>query len=339
MEPLNLATLPKYLTDEGSAWELLERLRWNGTPVCPHCGTADTKHYFIAARSGERTTRKGTVSFRRLWKCRNKECRKQFSVLVGTIFESSHVPVSKWLLALWLTSAAKNGISALELQRHLGLGSYQTAWFMSHRIREAMKREPVASLLSGTVVADETWYGGKPKNRHRQGRDTRLVRTGGPRAGIVNDKTPVLALIETDSHEARAQVMTTVNGDTLRDALVEQIDTAASKLHTDGHGGYREVGQKFVSHEYVDHSHYEYVRGDVSTNAAESFFAQFKRSLDGTHHAVSRHHLHRYVTEFEFRWNTNKMSDFERLGCLVEQVPGRRLTYRPLRFGNTGTQS
>src|SRR5437763_6963719 len=156
MEQLNLASLPKYLSDEAEAWALLERLRWaDGEPVCPHCGTKDSAHYFVKAKSGYRSTRMGNVSFRRLWKCRNKECYKQFSVLVGTIFESSKVPVSKWLLALYLMGAGKNGISALELERHLGV-AHQTAWFMGHRLREAMKREALAGLLScGTVVSDE----------------------------------------------------------------------------------------------------------------------------------------------------------------------------------------
>lgn len=130
--------------------------------MCPHCGVIDAAHYFIASRSGERKTRTGATTYRRLWRCR--ACRKQFSVLVGTIFESSKIPVSKWLLAMWLFNAGKNGVSALELQRHLGI-AYQSAWFMAHRLREAMTREPLASLVTGTVVADETWVGGAPKNR------------------------------------------------------------------------------------------------------------------------------------------------------------------------------
>lgn len=158
MEPLNPATLPKYLSDEAAAWELLERLRWpEGKIVCPHCGIIDAAHYFIAARSGERRTAKGTVTYRRLWRCRY--CRKQFSVLVGTIFESSKIPVSKWLRAMWLFNSGKNGVSALELQRHLGI-AYQSAWFMAHRLREAITRRPLSTLLTGTIVSDERWVGG-----------------------------------------------------------------------------------------------------------------------------------------------------------------------------------
>lgn len=202
MEQLNLASLPKYLTYEPAAWGLLERLRWpEGQVVCPHCGVMDPKHYFIAARSGERKTRTGATTYRRVWKCRH--CSKQFSVLVGTIFESSKVPVSKWLLAMWLFSAGKNGVSALELQRHLGI-AYQTAWFMAHRLREAVTREPLAALWSGTVVSDETWVSATPRNRHTNERV-------GAKQGHA-DKTPVVALVHKESGEVRTRVVTKVNG-------------------------------------------------------------------------------------------------------------------------------
>lgn len=165
---LNLVKLPKYLRDEPSAWALLERLRWpDGVPVCPHCGVKDEAHYFINAKSGARKTRTGKDTYRRLWRCRDRGCRRQFSALVGTIFESTKVPVTKWLLAIWLMGAGKDGVTMLELQRHLEI-SYQTAWFMGHRLREAMKREPLASLLSGDVMSDETYVGGRPVDRHRK---------------------------------------------------------------------------------------------------------------------------------------------------------------------------
>jgi transposase-like protein len=319
MEDLNLATLPKYLSDEESAWELLERLRWpEGRVVCPHCGVIDPKHYFIAARSGERTTRTGKTTFRRVWRCRH--CRKQFSVLVGTIFESSKVPISKWLLAMWLFSAGKNGVSAKELQRHLGI-AYQSAWFMAHRLREAATRKPLATLLSGTVVVDETFMGGKPENRHWN-KDAR------GKWGRPLPKTPVVALVSGD--EVRAQVIANVNGRTLRKAIQENVDMARSTLHTDGHQPYRSIGADMAGHVWVDHTHGEYVRDGASTNAAESFFAQMKRSITGTHHNVSKEHLHRYVNEFAFRWNTRKLTDGERVQAMVDATVGKRLTYRPL---------
>jgi len=331
MEPLNLATLPKYLSDEASAWQLLERLRWpDGEPVCPHCGAKDAKHYFISARSGERRTKAGKVTYRRLWRCRDKNCRRQFSVMVGTIFESSHVPASKWLLAMWLMGAGKNSISALELKRALGV-STQTAWFMGHRLREAMQREPMFSLLSGTIVVDETFVGGAPKNRHQQGRPSRRPTGAGSKTGAAYDKTPVMALISKETGEACIRVIADVTGPTLRKALAEDVDLPNAILNTDGHKGYRRARSQAAGHEYVDHSSHEYVRGDVSTNMAESFFAQFKRSVDGTFHNISRQHLSCYADEFAFRWNTSKMTDAQRVQTLIDQTPGRRLTYRPVR--------
>lgn len=324
VEALNLATLPKYLSDEAEAWLLLERLRWEGVPVCPHCGTADEAHYFIASRSGQRTTKAGNPTYRRLWKCRAKECRKNFSVLVGTVFEDSKVPVSKWLLALYLCGAAKNAIAAKELERHLGV-TYATAWFMLHRLREAMTREPLASLMGTTVVVDETFYGGKPGNKHQQGKR----RGKGGVGSYVSDKTPVVALIDKTTGEARTRVVADVKGTTLRKVIAENVDMMTTTLHTDGAMAYRPIGREMQAHEYVDHEAREYVRGDVSTNLAESFFAQMKRSIDGTYHAVSRHHLGRYVNEFEFRWNTRKLSDHRRIEAMVAGAVGKRLTYKP----------
>lgn len=329
MESLNLASLPKYLSDEGSAWELLERLRWpEGEVVCPHCGVINPKHYFLEAQSGERKTRAGNVTYRRIWKCREKGCRKQFSALVGTIFESSKIPVSKWLLAIWLMGAGKNSVSALELERHLDI-SYKSAWFLAHRLREAMQREPLSGLLmSGTVVADETFYGGKLGNKHRQGQTPHDHER--KRRASRDNKTPVVALISKETGEVRAQVVANVTGDTLRRVLSEETDLPNTTLHTDSLRSYRPIGADMAGHEYVDHANYEYVRGDVSTNLAESYFSQMKRSIDGTFHAVSREHLDRYVGEFSFRWNTRKDTDAERIQKMISGSVGKRLTYRPL---------
>jgi transposase-like protein len=320
MEELTLSKLPKYLVNEALAWELLERLRWpNGEVICPHCGVVSKDHYFIKSRSGERTTKKGTVSFRRLWKCR--DCNLQFSVLVGTIFESSKVPVSKWLLALWLMAAGKNGVSALELQRHLNV-AYQTAWHMSHRLREAMAREPLHALWTGTVIADETYVGGEPKNRHAK--DRRNSKQG------KSDKIPVVALVNKETGQARVKVIPNVNGKNLRGMLNATCNPKESHLVTDAALVYTPLGKAYISHETVNHSAGEYVRDGITTNDAESFFAQFKRSLDGTHHSVSKEHLQRYASEFEFRWNTSKMTDGERVQSLVDGAAGKRLSYKPL---------
>ena len=171
MEPLNIATLAKHFTDEASAWELVEKMRWPDGPVCPHCDAKDHA-YLLANKAG---------SYRRTWKC--AECRRKFSVLVGTIFEATKIPLSKWLMAMYLMAASKNGVAAYELHRTLGV-THKTAWFLVHRIREGMKVAPFAAMLRGTVVADETWIGGRPANRHA---DRRV----GSKQGLT-DKAPVL---------------------------------------------------------------------------------------------------------------------------------------------------
>jgi hypothetical protein len=225
-------------------------------------------------------------------------------------------------------SSAKNGISAREVERMHGVTA-ETAWYMIHRLREAMKREPLVGLLSGTIVADETWIGGKPKNKHQQGRIA--PGSGRFRAGYPSDKTAVLSLVNKTTGEVRSRVIPDITGPTLRDALVEQIDTPSSTLHTDAALVYRDTGKKFVGgHEWVDHSSHEYVRGNVSTNAAEGYFSQLKRSIDGTHHHVSREHLHRYLAEFDFRYSTRKLSDSARIQKIIDGAAGRRLSYMPL---------
>ena len=304
---------------EGDAYAVLEDLRWPNGPTCPHCD--HDKAYFLKPANG--TSRasgpKRTMSQRRVWKC--AKCRKQFSVLTGTIFHGTKVPIEVWLMVMVQMCSAKNGISAREVERMHGV-TPETAWYMLHRLREAMKREPLAEMLRGTVVADETWVGGDPMNRHNR-KPYRSVSTK-------TDKTIVFSLVSPSTGEVRSRVVPNVQGHTLRKAIAEQVDMAGSVLHTDAAGYYRQLGQEFVQHEWVDHSSGEYVRGNVSTNPAEGYFAQLKRSIDGTHHHVSKEHLPRYLAEFDFRYSTCKMKDGDRLQRMVDQTPGRRLSYKPL---------
>lgn len=291
---LNLATLARHFSDEEAAWKLVEELRWGDKPVCPHCGN-DEKSYYLEKTSGWRTTRAGNETYRRVWKC--AKCRKQYTALVGTIFHGTHIPLPTWLLAIHLMCAGKNGVSAHELHRQLDV-TYKTAWFMCHRIREAMKRPPLVGKLSGIVEADETFVGGKP------------------RAGQVRNKK-----------EARSCHVANVTGETVGNLLAENADTG-SRLMTDGHNVYRGIGKTFPHPEWVDHREGEYVRGDVSTNVVEGYFAQFKTSIDGTYHHVSQAHLHRYLAEFDFRYSTRDISDGERTVRTIEKAAGRRLKYR-----------
>jgi transposase-like protein len=320
MADLSIVKLADQLRTEADAYLFLEDLRWGDQPVCPHCGSV-RKHYFLNPANGQsRKTRTGSASQRRVWKC--ADCRKQFSVLTGTVFHGSKIPVRTWVFVVFEMCASKNGVSAREIERKYDL-TPKTAWFMLHRIREAMKLEPLAGLLSGRVVADETFIGGQPRNRH-----------GGTRKGGVGvkgktDKTPVLSLISRETGEVRSRVMPNLGGAEVRDVLLSHVVPATTHLHTDAGPVYKRISGDFASHSYVDHSADEWVRGDVTTNHAEGYFSQLKRSIDGTHHHVSREHLGRYLAEFDFRYSSRKVSDTERMRLLGQRVFGRRLTYRP----------
>jgi hypothetical protein len=244
--------------------------------------------------------------------------------LTGTIFHGSKVPVRTWLFVVFEMCASKNGVAAREIERKYKVQP-KTAWHMLHRIREAMKKQPLSGLLTGRVVSDETWYGGKPANRH--GHDPRKHTQG------QTDKTTIQSLVSRETGDVRSRVVPNVTGDNLRQALASHTDPKRTHLQTDSYYAYRPIagGLGFASHETVDHSKGEYVRGDVSTNVAEGYFSQLKRSLDGTHHHVGREHLQRYLHEFDYRHSTRFESDTERMLRTMGQVAGRRLTYRETR--------
>ncbi len=306
MAGLTLSEIAKHFSDEGEAYKLVERLRWANSPVCPHCGSVNHA-YYLEPKEGARKTRKGAPTYRRVWKC--GDCRKQFSVLVGTIFEDSHIPLAKWLLAVHLMCSDKNGVSAHELHRTLGI-TYRSAWFMAHRIRYAMERPPLVDKLQGIVEADETYIGGKAHGKRGRGAE---------------NKTPIVTLVERDG-EARSQVMKRVTGKNIKKVLHEHVDREAT-LMTDQLPVYVQPSKDFASHERVDHSQGEYVRGNAHTNTAEDYFSQLKRSIDGTYHHVSEQHLHRYLAEFDYRYNARKCKDGDRTEQAIKQVAGKRLTY------------
>ncbi len=301
----------KTFTDEDAARAHFEKLRWPDGPVCPHCGTID-----------EATELKGKSTRAGLYKCR--ACQKPFTATMGTLYERSHIPLHKWLLATHLMSASKKGISALQLHRMLGFGSYRTAWFMAHRIREGMRElfPETGGKLGGegkTVEIDETYIGGKEKNKHRNKR--KKLGTGGV------GKEIVFSLVERGG-TVRSHHVPAVSAKTLRPILRAHIDAESSVMSDDG--GAR-VGREFTRHETVNHSIGEYVRGDVHTNTIEGYFSILKRGINGVYHHISQQHLKRYLAEFDFRYNERMalgVTDKMRAAKAVKGVVGKRLTYQ-----------
>ena len=298
-------------TEEYKAFEYLESVRWPKGPICPHCGSVDN----LTRLNGE-TTRLG------LHQCNN--CRGHFTVTVGTLYERSHIPVHKWLLATHLMCASKKGISSLQLSRMLGI-TYKSAWFMTHRIRESMVTKPTGPLGSGggTVEADETYWGTSPRSKKAQA----IKKSGRKVSG--SDKQKIVSLVER-SGEVRSFHVAKVNGKTLKSVLLGNIAKDAH-LMTDDYSGYRKIAKNFASHGAVNHSEREYVRGNIHSNTVEGYFSILKRGLIGTFHHVGAQHLQRYVDEFDFRYNTRTAlgyTDAQRAEIALKGIGGKRLTYR-----------
>jgi transposase-like protein len=295
--------LPGACTDEAAAVEFLEQQRWCGVPACPHCGDTDV-YQMRDARTRQR-------SKRFLWRCHG--CKRQFTVRVGTVFEDSRIPLRHWCYAFWAACASKKGVSALQIHRQTGV-SYKSALFLMHRIRWAMKQPTNGKPLKGIVEADETYVGGKPKR-------------GFGIAGRGTKKTPVVAVVERGGG-VRVRAVTEVTSRNLGAHLFGNVERSA-RLITDEFLAYRGIGEAFGSgHDTVKHTAGEYARGDVHTNTVECFFSLLKRGLYGTFHSVSKRHLHRYLDEFAFRWDTRKMDDGERTGAAIRGAEGKRLLYR-----------
>jgi transposase-like protein len=305
-DELNLVTLAQEYADEDKARGLLESILWPDGPICPHCKNHKEKAiYRLQIKSGSKI-RKGV--------CKCGACRKQFTVTVGTIFEDSHLPISKWLMAIFILCSSKKSVSALQMSRMLGI-TYKAAWFMNHRLRFAMMPEsPLAKLLNGVVEVDETYVGGKGERR------TRFAR-----------HTPVVALIERDG-TMQTRVVPKVSQHNLGKVLNECVSKDAT-LCTDECAGYTQAGKQFKAHHTVNHSDFEYILKtpsgiDAGVNRCESFFSLLKRGVFGAWHCVSREHLPKYANEFAFRWNTRHITDGERMQAAIGLTTGKRLTYR-----------
>ncbi len=289
----------------------LEKTRWPHGPVCPHCGVIN-----------EATAIKGKSARAGLYQCNVGGCREQFTTTVGTVFERSKVPLNKWLLATYLMSSSKKGISAHQIGRSLDV-TYKTAWFMCHRIREAMTESSPAPLggPGRTVEADETYVGGKEANKHSNKR--KYHRAAGAKQAVVT-------LVERDGR-ARSFHVANVNAKTIRPLVMTSVHRT-SHLMTDGAQLYLKPGQEFASHGVVDHARGEYVRaGMIHSNTAENFFSILKRGIIGTFHHVSEAHLKRYLAEFDFRYSHRVglgINDTMRTDEALRGIGGKRLMYR-----------
>lgn len=303
---LNLDQIMAHFATDEAARAFLEGVRWPNGPVCPHCGNADRAAIYDIAENAASEVRAG------LREC--KACGEQFTVTVGTIFESSHIPLRKWLVAWYMLCSSKKGISALQMQRMLGIGSYRTAWSMMHRIRYALRDPVFADKLGvggGTVEADETYVGGKVRGMGR---------------AYKGNKTPVVALVERGGR-VRSRTVGKVTGETLKKVLTERVDPSAH-LMTDELPAYRKPGKHFASHQSVNHSAGEYARGKAHTNTVEGYFSLLKRGVVGTFHHVSEQHLDLYLSEFDFRYTHRDDTDGARTVAGLKKVEGKRLMLR-----------
>lgn len=297
-------------TDEAKARKHLEAIRWPDGPVCPHCGEAE-RVYRLSGKSH----RAGLIH------C--NACDGSFTVTTGSVMESSHVPLHKWVLAFRLMASSKKGMSAHQLHRTLAV-TYKTAWFMAHRIREAMRDDaPTPMGGEGKIIeSDETFWGPKDKDTNPE---MKARRKGKPGYGA---KSKILSLVERGG-KARSFKVTDTKNDTLRRILLANA-SAASRLMTD-EGTTHAVGKHFAKHETVKHGKHEYARGDVTTNTVEGFFSVFKRGMRGTYQHCGAQHLQRYLDEFDFRYSNRValgIDDAERALRAIKGAAGKRLTYQ-----------
>jgi len=309
--------LQPQFTDEDAARAFLEAQRWPNKPVCPHCGVTGEAYKLEPKPRAKTHARKG------VWKC--GACREQFTVTVGTIFEGSHIPLHKWLAAIHLLCASKKGISAHQLHRMLGV-TYKSAWFMAHRIRYAMTQEPLSSKLTGIIEADETYIGGKLRIGPQTSKPGEKRKD---RLGPVSNKAAVVSVLQRGGRVQSTHVKRVTSAN-LKPVIREMVDKSA-RLITDT-GTCLKFAEKEFKHDRVNHSAGEYVRYEdgvcITTNAVEGYFSILKRGIMGVYQHVERQHLHRYLSEFDFRYNARGVSDAERSLLAVKQTGGKRLMYR-----------
>jgi transposase-like protein len=300
-----VADIPAACSDELAAVEFFEKQRWGNTPACVKCGSVEV-YKMADSKTGERNSRY-------LWRCR--DCKEQYTVRIGTVYEESRIPLKHWTYAFWRACSSKKGVSALEIQRNCQI-SYKSALFLMNRIRFAMAPDlPTAAPLTGTVEADETYVGGKPRNKWIDNRRE------------PSNKTIVFAAVERGG-EIRRRIIPNVTAETLKSELKRVVDPRA-RIMTDELVSYKGIGDSFEGgHHRVRHRIGQYAKGDVTTNTVESSHALVKRGIVGIYHNVSREYLHRYLWQYDFLWNNRKLNDGERTIAAVKSAEGKRLTYK-----------
>jgi len=318
---MNLNSIAAKYADESLAREFFEKQRWPNGTVCPHCGLVGESYRLKAKPNSVSPVRAG------VWKC--KGCRKQFTVTKGTIFEDSHIPLNTWLMAIHLICASKKGMSAHQLHRMLGV-TYKSAWFMVHRLRYAVAHGSLAKKLKNIVEMDETYIGGKRKIP----KGLRKPDDGSPRPDYpapTADKSAVLSMVERRG-EVRSHHVQRVNSANLKPIIQSRVSSTARIMTDTGTVLHGAIHPR--KHDQVNHSKEEYGRYErgvcITTNTVEGYFSILKRGIIGTYHHVGSQHLHRYLSEFDFRYNTRKISDGERSCRLISKVGGKRLKYRQL---------
>jgi transposase-like protein len=308
--------LPRIYTDENAARIHFEALLWPNGPTCPHCGNADQKR--IAKLEGK-STRPG------VYKCR--ECRKPFSVTVGTVFERSHIRLHQWAYATHILTTGKKGTSSLQVSRMLHV-TYKTAWFMTHRVREAMRALGYEGPLGGEgeiVEADETYFGKQETPRVSPQRKGRPF----TKKGHLWNNRPILSLVQRGG-KVRSFHVAVADKESVQKIVRENV-SAETRLHTDESRLYAGAEAMFAAHETVKHSAKEYARDDIHTNSAEGYFSIFKRGMRGNYQHCKEKHLHRYLAEFDFRYNNRialGVNDAMRADIAIQGAAGKRLTYR-----------
>jgi transposase-like protein len=302
-DDLTLDEITQRFATDKAAREYWEAIHWPKGPVCPHCGNKKPALIYEVKANKAKRIREG------LRQC--AKCGKQFTATMGTIFEQTHIPLRKWLVAWYLVCSSKKGISSLQIQRILDLGSYRTALFMTHRIRHALRDPVFNGKLKGTVEVDETYHGGKTRGKGRH---------------YMGNKVPVVSLLERGG-KVRSQVMPIVTGKNLK-AVMEKHISPKADIMTDELPAYRKAAANFKSHSVVKHSAKEYVRGDAHTNSVEGYFSIFKRGVVGTFHHLSEKRLPLYLAEFDHRHNTRFETDGQRTIVGMKKAEGKRLMYK-----------